>query len=138
VIYGGGCHCGAIGFAYRTELAAEDWSIRACQCGFCRAHGALSTSDPAGALSFRVADARQLERYRFGMRTADFLVCRHCGVYVGAALESAEGRFGIINVNTLGERLTVPQAQPVRYDAEDESGRILRRISRWTPIVAGV
>jgi len=138
VIYAGGCHCGAIGFEYRTELAPQAWSVRACRCAFCRAHGALSTSDPAGALTFRATDARRLERYRFGLRTTDFLLCAGCGVYIGAVLEAPEGRFGIINVNALRETVAVPAPLPVSYEAEDSSGRIGRRLSRWTPILGGI
>lgn len=138
MIYRGSCHCRAIGFDYGTELAPESWSVRACQCTFCRAHGALSTSDPRGTLEFRVEAAGKLERYRFARRTADFLLCRGCGVYIGAVLAAPAGRFGIINLNTLADRLSVPTAQPANYDAEDETARIARRVSRWTPIVAGL
>ena len=48
----GSCHCGAIGYDYATEVPPPDWSIRACQCAFCRAHDALSTSDPKGEIRF--------------------------------------------------------------------------------------
>ena len=112
--------------------------MRACQCSFCRAHGALSTSDPRGALEFRADAPRRLERYRFGLRTADFLLCRDCGVYIGAVLAATEGRFGIINVNALGGGVCPPAAQPADYDAEDGTARVARRVSRWTPVLAGI
>jgi hypothetical protein len=41
MLYQGECHCGAIGYTYRTELAPEQWPIRSCQCSFCRMHGEL-------------------------------------------------------------------------------------------------
>jgi hypothetical protein len=138
VIYRGSCHCGAIGFDYRTELAPGEWSVRACQCAFCRAHGALSTSDPGGTLEFRADTAERLERYRFGLRTADFLLCRSCGVYIGAVLAGPEGRFGIINVNALVGGVSPAPAQPADYAAEDTLARVARRVSRWTPVVAGL
>ena len=47
------CHCGVLTARYRTAVAPEDWSVRACQCSFCRGHGAQMTSDPAGSLEFR-------------------------------------------------------------------------------------
>jgi hypothetical protein len=42
-----------------------------------------------------------LDRYRFGSKTADFLLCRDCGVYLGAVMQSARGGFGIINARVL-------------------------------------
>jgi hypothetical protein len=132
--YKGSCHCGAIGFLYRTDVAPEHWSIRACQCRFCRAHDALSASDPSGFVEFTVADPELLSRYRFGLRTADFLLCRECGVYIGALIETDNGRFGIINIHAL---LQSPESlaptEPMRYDSEDVGGRISRREKRWTP-----
>jgi hypothetical protein len=79
----GACHCRAIDFVYRTSLAPEAWQIRACQCTFCRIHAALSTSDPNGSLRFNEHVPGALNRYRFGYKTTDFLVCRNCGAYVG-------------------------------------------------------
>lgn len=133
----GRCHCGAIGFAYETEAAASNWSVRACQCAFCRAHAALSTSDPRGTLRFTAAESEQLKRYRFALRTADFLLCRNCGVYVGAVIETEQGRFGIINTRALAATPPdIADVAPVSYDDEREAGRISRREHRWTPVVA--
>jgi len=130
----GSCHCGAIGYRYRTDVAPEQWSIRACQCSFCCAHDALSTSDPSGSVEFTVVDPQLLNRYRFGLRTADFLLCRKCGVYIGALIETENGQFGIINTHAL---LQTPEAlaatQSMRYDTEDVGGRVSRREERWTP-----
>ena len=134
--YAGHCHCGAIGFEYATSLAPADWSVRACQCRFCRMHDALSTSDPGGRLTFVVDDPDQLQRYRFALRTADFLVCRHCGVYIGAVINADGTRYGIINTHALAA--PPPDMAPVgaiSYDDEDTDGRISRREQRWTPVV---
>ena len=135
----GRCHCGAIGFNYETARAPADWSVRACECSFCRAHAALSTSDPAGLLAFHSTEPARLERYRFGLKTADFLLCNRCGVYVGAAIVAAHGRYGIINLNVLTP-LPAKIAQPQRMSYEDESvtQRSLRREQRWTPIHGGI
>lgn len=132
--YDGGCHCGAIGFHFRTSKTPSDWSIRACQCSFCRAHGALSTSDPDGKVEYIATDAGKLQRYRFGLRTADFLLCKECGVYVGAVLKTTEGSWGIINTRALYEGpIDMSAVEPSDYDGEDTSGRIKRREDRWTP-----
>ena len=133
--YPGQCFCGSIGFDYETAIAASDWSIRACQCAFCRAHNALSTSDPAGTLHFHASDLDNLQRYRFAMRTADFLLCRECGVYIGAVIETEQGRFGIINTHSL--KVTpgdIAAVEPITYDSEDKQGRVGRRQTRWTPV----
>lgn len=133
--YDGQCFCGGIGFEYQTTVAPPDWSIRACQCAFCRAHDALSTSDPSGQLRFTAPRPDNLQRYRFALRTADFLLCRECGVYIGAVIEAPEGRFGIINTHALSETpADLAAVGPISYDGEDTSGRVDRRITRWTPV----
>jgi len=131
----GSCHCGAIGFSYRTSIAPERWSIRACQCSFCRAHDTLSTSDPAGSLEFTASDPDLLNRYRFGLRTADFLLCRECGIYIGALIETGKGRFGIISMHALVEAPeNLAATEPISYDSEDIAERVSRREERWTPV----
>ncbi len=133
--YAGQCFCGSIGYEYQTAIAPPDWSIRACQCAFCRAHDGLSTSDPAGTLLFTAANPDNLQRFRFAMRTADFLLCRECGVYIGAVIETDSGCFGIINTHSLA---TVPadiaEVAPISYGSEDKHGRVSRRETRWTPV----
>lgn len=102
---------------------------------FCRMHGARTTSDPEGRVSFRVSDERQLQRYRFALRTADFSVCRTCGVYVAAVLTSPSGEFATVNVNTIRGALTVADAEPTTYDGESPEQRKMRREDQWTPVV---
>jgi hypothetical protein len=131
----GNCHCGALGFSFRTALPVGQWNVRACQCRFCRAHGALTTSDPAGRLTFQVSEAESLQRYRFGLRTADFLLCKRCGVYIGAQIETARGAFGIINILALTpipEEL--PPAAAADYGSESSAERMDRREKKWTPV----
>jgi hypothetical protein len=130
--YNGQCHCGAIGFVYTSSITPERWSVRACQCRFCRAHDALSTSEPDGRIEFFVENPEMLQRYRFGLHTADFLLCRNCGVYVGALIEIDYRLFGIINTHTLTPVPTDHAAvEPVSYDSEDTGDRISRREQRW-------
>ena len=136
-VYAGSCHCGAIGFRYTTALAPPEWAVRECQCSFCRAHGAATTSDTSGTIEWTAADGYALRRYRFGLATADFLVCRTCGAYAGAMLETPRGRFGIVNTRLLQPRPDgLAAAAAVTYDGEDSAGRIARRERRWTPVTA--
>lgn len=133
--YEGSCHCGAIGFTYRTEKDPGEWSIRACQCSFCRAHDALSSSDPGGQIDFTAARPELLRKYRFGLKTADFLLCSECGVYIGALIETGSGAFGIINVHALRDApANLATTAPISYDDEDIGGRVARREDRWTPV----
>ena len=102
----------------------------------CRTHGALSISDPAGLLTYRVSPA-SLGRYRFGLRLADFLVCTHCGAYLGAYLEEGmeKGKraFGVLNLNVLDHRARFGSPRAMNYDGESEGQRLARRRERWTP-----
>jgi hypothetical protein len=133
MIYSGTCHCEAIGFQYETALTPSDWPMRACGCRFCRTHGAVTTSDPGGALELVCREPGQLMRYRFGLGTADFWVCRGCGVYVGAA--TSDGRFGLVNTNALIDRHpALPPPRPMSYDGETAAARMARRAQRWTPL----
>lgn len=139
VTFEGSCHCGAVGFSYRTTKRPNEWSVRACQCSFCRAHSALSTSDPAGSVEFMEHVPATLSRYRFGQRTADFIICRTCGVYLGAAMSTARGRFAIVNVNALREPPAALAAPiPMVYEDESIEQRITRREQRWTPLIGAV
>ena len=131
----GSCHCGALGFSFGTAREVSAWSVRACRCGFCRAHGALTTSDPSGRLAFHSAPGELLQRYRFGLMTADFLLCRRCGVYVGAQIAATQGAFGIINTLVLRPApVGLPAAVDADYGAETAGERIARRTQRWTPL----
>jgi len=86
-------------------------------------------------MTFGSADETGVHRYRFGLRTADFIVCRTCGVYIAAVLTTARGRFATVNVNALDQRLDVPEATPVSYDGESAEHRQHRRERSWTPVV---
>jgi hypothetical protein len=100
-------------------------------------HAALTSSDPAGALNFRAADAAAVQHYRFGARTADFLICRYCGAYLGASVSVNGSRFGLINVRTLRPFPNeLPSPVLTNYDDESPAARIERRAARWTPLAA--
>jgi len=131
----GGCHCGAIEFTYATAAPARRWPLDACQCGFCRAHGLAATSDPAGEVQFRFIHPEYLRRYRFGLRTADFLVCKECGICVGAVLLSGRGAQATINVHTLKDPPRgLPRARAGNFAGESAEARRARRILLWTPV----
>jgi hypothetical protein len=131
------CHCGALTVHYHTSVPTASWSVRACQCAFCTAHGALSTSDPLGSLTFSAAEPELLQRYQFGTRSTDFLICQACGVYLGAVMTHGSQRWGVLNVRTLRPPPSdLPAPQPMHYEREAPEERGQRRAARWTPLTA--
>jgi hypothetical protein len=132
--FGGSCHCGNVRVAFETRTSPEQTQIRLCQCSFCRKHAARAAADPAGHLRIDVADAGGLTRYRFGLATADFLVCGRCGVYVAAVMFADDGAYAVLNVSVLDDRERFSHAGvPLVYDEEDVATRTARRKQRWTP-----
>lgn len=130
MIYSGACHCGAVSARYETDAPVR---LRHDGCGFCASRGVKSASDANGELT--LTSSRRLTRYRFGHRTADFLICPVCGTYVATHVEGPAGPVGVINV--VG--LQIPELRDLPVDTaslegETEDARIARRLSRWTPM----
>ena len=134
MLHSGGCHCTNISVALRLSRPPEQMPLRSCSCAFCRAHGTRTLSDRDGAVDIAAGDWTLVERYRFGSRTADYLVCRRCGVYVGAVCETASGLRAVVNVNCLGDRAAFTQAPAAPdYDGETTDARLDRRAANWMP-----
>jgi hypothetical protein len=132
--FDGGCHCGNIEVAFQTAQPADSLQLRECGCAFCRRHGATALTDPAGTLEVRLRDGREVSRYRFALRTADFLVCRTCGVFVAAVCTVDGATYATLNANVLARREDFTRAPlPVHYDAESATERLARRRRAWTP-----
>ena len=133
--YEGSCHCGAIEYTYATALPVHKWAVQRCQCSFCRGHGASTTADPAGEMQFRFVQPEFLRRYRFGLRTVDFLTCKECGTLVAAVLLSRRGAHSMINVNSLHETpKRLPAGKAVQHNGESAEERRARRARTWTPV----
>jgi hypothetical protein len=131
----GGCHCGAIRVALETVLDPRALPLRACQCSFCVRHGGVTTSDPAGLLVVAVRQPEQLQRYRFALGITDFLVCRTCGVYVAAVMETDGRVLGVLNASVLDEREPFARSpSPMEYGAEKAGEREARRAKVWMPV----
>jgi hypothetical protein len=132
----GGCHCGNLSYVFEASAGLDVLGLRADQCSFCKAHRARTTSDPKGAMRIFVREPSMLSRYRFGLKTADFLICARCGHYIGALMEDGGQRWFTVNANTFRPPPAddLPVA-PVDYDAEDVPARIARRKKAWTTVV---
>jgi hypothetical protein len=128
----GQCHCGAVR-ASIEGVAAADLPLRACQCGFCRRHGAATTSHPDARITFAV-DQGALTRYRFGQKLSDFLICGACGCYVGSLAATDIGPIAILNVRGVDlPGFEGRAAEPMTYDGETPEARTERRKARWSP-----
>ncbi len=135
--FAGSCHCGAIDVRFESNVAPADMKVLACQCSFCRFHAALCISDPDGAAQFVEREPGTLHRYQFGLRTADYLLCRNCGVYLGATVTEDDGRRrAIVNISTLRDKAAFSSPpQPAVYDHESTEDRRARRLKNWTPVI---
>jgi hypothetical protein len=133
--YKGGCHCGNLWIEFETSRNPAEIELRACQCTFCRKHGSLAATDPAGRLAIGAAHGKNFGRYAFGLRTAEYLICKTCGVYVAAVTIGASEPRGIAIVNCLDDRRQFASAPiAVDYAAESRDERLERRRRRWTPV----
>jgi len=132
--YSGSCHCGAVSVVLSLSRPASEMRVRACQCGFCRPRGTRTIADPAGSVRISAGSPDQIRRYRFGLKTADYLLCATCGSYIGAVQEDARELISVINVGGLDIAEfsgTVPD--PVTYDGESVADRLARRRTYWMP-----
>lgn len=129
----GECHCGAIQAMLVASKATDALQMRACQCGFCTRHGAMTVSDPEGHATFVMREG-QLQAYQFATRTGTSLICKTCGVYVGVMLKDGGDVWSVINARGLAIwELLNRVAEPVTYDNETAEQRIARRKAKWTP-----
>ena len=130
----GSCHCGAIRIELRTERPPQQQVIGACQCSFCRKHNARAFSDPKASVTLTAHEPEHLQRYQFGLKTSDQIICGRCGVYVAMILVEADRVLSVINIDALDDRaLFTREPEPRDYSAEDRAERIERRKARWTP-----
>ena len=130
----GSCHCGRLSVTFTTGTPVEELPLRACQCTFCRRHGGLTTSDPAGEIVLTVSEPPADGWYRFGTGMTEFWVCPRCGVYVGGYVESGGQGRAVVNTRALDARDDFTQAPtPMDYGRETREERLARRMRVWSP-----
>lgn len=128
----GRCHCGNISFTLLWQPEPTEIPARACTCTFCVKHGGVWTACSGGELAIQIRDPHAVHHYAFGTHTADFHVCRQCGVVpvVTSALEGAV--YAVVNVNTFeGDAAQLVRTHPVSFDGESEAARLERRRRNW-------
>ena len=126
----GGCHCGNIRVSVELERAPETYAPRACDCECCRKHGATWVSDPRGSLTVQIRDDGDTRRYAQGDRLAEMLLCRDCGVLVGA-LWRGQCLYGVVNVSVLDARAAFAAAQPASPRTLSAEAKKSRWQSLW-------
>ena len=84
----------------------------------------------------RIRSRHHLVRYRFGQRTADFLICPTCGTYVAAMMDGPAGPVGVANVVGLAiPDLCDLNPEHLSFEGESAEARIARRLERWMPMM---
>ena len=135
-IYKGSCHCSAVTVELETNTDPAEIEVRECQCSFCRSHGAVSASDPNGRVRYIENTEGAIHLYRFGTRSCDFILCRHCGVYLGAVMGDQETPgYSTTQIKLLEDwELFTKTARHPDYDDETLENRLARRRQNWTPL----
>jgi hypothetical protein len=133
-VHRGSCHCGAIGIELGTMRPPAEQIIGACQCSFCRKHNVRAFSDSKSRVTLTAKEPECLQRYSFGLHTAQSIVCSRCGVYVAMVLTEGARAWSTINIDVLDDRSLFSRApEPRDYSSESAAGRIARRKARWIP-----
>ena len=128
----GRCHCGNIRFELDWPDDVRPIPARACGCSFCTRHGGVWTAHPRAPLRVAQRDAGEVTAYRFGTETADFHVCRRCGV-APVVTSTIDGRVhAVANVNAFVDvDPGLLQHAAVSFDGEDAGDRLARRQRHW-------
>jgi len=127
----GGCHCGNIRVEMGLPRAPATYNPRACDCDFCRKHGAAYVSDPQGSMRMQVKDAHQLNKYHQGSGLADCLICRNCGVLVGIVHRADERLYGAINSKVMDGSSRFGEEMPVSPKTLPDDEKIKRWKNLW-------
>lgn len=132
----GTCHCGNIAIVLETGQDPRSLPLRACDCSFCRKHGARTTSDPEGRARVGIQDRSLVSRYVFGLGTAEMVVCARCGVYCAAVMREGDRAWAVLNVNLFRDAASAfdRPAHSMSYEGETREERIARRKRVWTPV----
>ena len=131
----GECHCGSIRVMMECSTTPEKLQLRACQCGFCRRHGGLLTSDPDGQLHIEGTPGA-IHRYRFGQMQADYIFCNQCGAYIGAVADTDIGTIGFVNVRGVDfDAFHGRDGEQMYFEGETIPERLARRKAGWSPAV---
>ncbi len=131
----GGCYCGNIRIQASFSRDLASYNPRACDCDFCQKHAAAYVSDPSGSLRIQIRSELEVNRFRQGSNTAEMLLCRTCGVMVGALYRDSNRLFGALNVKALDSRLSFGPEQGVSPKLLSPDQKFRRWRDMWFPDV---
>lgn len=127
----GGCHCGSILVQFELSRPPITYSPRACDCDFCRKHGAAYVSDPAGSLHIRIKAERNWRTYRQGSGVAELLLCGNCGVLIGALYRDEPRLYGTVNAKVVDGPTVFGADQPVSPKMLAQADKVKRWQDVW-------
>jgi hypothetical protein len=93
-------------------------------------------SDAQGSLRIRIKDEREIASYRQGSGIADCLVCRTCGVLVGACYRSEGRLYASVNSKIVALGVSFGAEQPVSPKKLSDAAKIGRWQDLWFSDVA--
>jgi hypothetical protein len=131
----GGCHCGNIRVELSLARPPDSYHPRACDCDFCRKHGAAYVSDPHGSLAVHIGDETHAGRYRQGSGQAELLLCRRCGVLVGALYRADTRVYAAVNARVIEPAARFGAEQPVSPQTLEPRDKARRWQEIWFPSV---
>ena len=128
----GRCHCGNVSYALEWPTVLTKLPLRRCSCSFCTRHGCIWTSHPDATLVTAVREPERVSHYRQGTGTADFFVCRNCGVVCYSLCEIDGRLYSIVNARTLeGDALQTGRITSINFEGEELADRLARRTRNW-------
>lgn len=132
----GSCHCNNITYVLDWEPVPDEIPARVCGCSFCRKHGGVWTSSPAGSLKVSERDPALINKYSFGTGTARFHICKRCGIVPLVTSDIDSHLYAVVNVNTFNNvESSLIRILPASFDGESVAERLARRQRNWIPRV---
>jgi hypothetical protein len=127
----GACHCGNIHLDVELTREPAAYNPRACDCDYCRMHGAAYVSDSNGSLAVRITDQSSVGTYRQGAGLAEFLLCKSCGV-LACVLYRCDGRlYAAVNANATDARQNFGVEQTVSPKKLSKTAKLQRWQEVW-------
>lgn len=128
----GSCHCKNIQYELLWPEDDQQIPVRACSCTFCTKFNGRYTSHPDASLNINISDRSKINRYNFGTKTADFIICTQCGIVVCACCEIDDCLYAVVNVNTFIDfDLNDADQSITNFDSESTTQRLQRRKQKW-------
>ncbi|HEX4389240.1 MAG TPA: hypothetical protein VH109_11495 [Steroidobacteraceae bacterium] len=128
----GGCHCGNVRLTLSGVPEGPALVARECGCSFCVKHGGLWASVPGASLVVAVAHPSEVHAYTFGTKSADFHVCRICGVVPLVTSLIDSHLYALVSVRALaGIAAASLERRAADFEGEGMPERLARRAGSW-------